>query len=116
MTRSRSALVSSRGRATGVPISVRKKGLRLYVPLRRVPITDFISPSMPTRLLTGVDSTRPRADFVLTTIRTGPNDSCSDGELLLRQLSIKPTYGILKSRGVFPIGVLQQLAYQRSRP
>ena len=62
------------------------------------------------------DLTRPLADFVLSTIRTGPNDSCSDGELLLRQLPIKPTYGVLKSRGVFPIGVLQQLEYQRSMP
>lgn len=86
------------------------------MPLRRAPITDFMSPSMVTRLPTGVDFTRPLADFVLSTIRTEPNDSCSDGELLVRQLSIKPTYGVLKSRGVFPIGVLQQLAYQRRRP
>jgi hypothetical protein len=41
---------------------------------------------MASRLLTGVDFTRPRADFVLSTIRTGPNDSCSDGESFLRQL------------------------------
>src|SRR5258705_12955650 len=82
----------------------------------RVAITDFMIFSMVTKLPIGADFTRPLADFVCSTIRTGPKESCSEGACLDRQLCSNPTYEVLKSRGVFPMGVLQQWVYHRRRP
>ena len=39
----------------------------------------------------GVGFTVALADLVPSTIRCGPKDSCSNGESLARQLSMRPT-------------------------
>ena len=38
----------------------------------------------------GLDFTLPLADLVWNIARTGPKDSCNDGDVLWRQLPIKP--------------------------
>ena len=58
----------------------------------------------------------PVAPLVLTHIRTGPKDSSIETAGLCRQVWMSPTNEIRWSAGVLPIGVRQQLAYQRSRP
>src|SRR3954464_14299861 len=58
----------------------------------------------------------PLALFMPTRMRTGPKALSRLADGSRRQLCSRPTCETLKSREVLPIGVLQQLAYQRSMP
>src|SRR5690348_10591112 len=99
----------------GVRVPRRKNGLRLPAPLARARRPRAMSFATASVVATGVGRTCPLTESVLTTMRLWPNDACS-GDAWSRQLWTRPAYAILGLRGVLAIGVLQQLAYQRSRP
>src|SRR3979490_284417 len=62
------------------------------------------------------DLTSPLALLVFTRARTGPKESSNDPPAPSKQECTRPTNDTRKLDSVFPIGVLQQAAYQRRSP
>src|SRR5580693_3647561 len=92
-----------------------KKGFSRNPPLnrarRRVRMNQSTRPAPPK----GSGFGSPRAPPVKTQNRTGPNDLSTLADPS-RQARARPTKGSRLVAGVLPIGVMQQAAYQRSRP
>ena len=118
--RCRSARLRTRGVAVGVRVRASKKIECRWSPRSRHRKANPAkrSSGRNTSVPAGLVAASPVANFVNTRPRSGPRVFSSEGSSAGRSMHrwIRPMNGIPPVGAVLPIGVLQQLAYQRQIP